>query len=959
MSDGIELCPHVLLRISSHPFEEFDGLNLFESLKVIRRGRRLQAQLDKLKDRISSALYKIIPALADTRLQNLMLNFRRDMYNERYIPPEKAALLDSCFPETVKEDWRRYRELVEKMQAAHQEGREIFNREVNEARQRLRTLAEGKTLQKGLLLASQSLLERVSSYLERGGQPSKKDYQTEKSLIKYISRMYAKTSPFSTFTNLSLVGVGGGSRVFTFSQDHRFRTRNHIRLNNFLFQYLRGLLTQNAQVARLLLVRPNPTLKQEEEHYVFLTNSNNVEAFQRIPANPVLEVFRVLSSEQKQGITIDGLIRTIMENEYIDAPAEDIEAYIRQLVEYGFLEFNFEVSGIDPDWDIKLCRKLAAVAERIPLVGELLGVLEEIRRLADRYGEAELADRKEILENAFTQFRTICMKLHQAAGLPEEERKSPVERQAMAKKEAGKREAESGKAERDGNGGEAEEVFKHRSNTYFNFKPEQMFYEDTTVDISGEIDEGSLSTFASTLHRLLQKMKGFEGQLDERDKMRYYFEKKYGPDTKVDLVTFYEDYYREFKKPEAREKEKADQPPPPVVPAIAARKKSNKRWMERLTSHLKKKIADSEGEVNIGFNELDRLERENGDGAGNGVVGCSFGAFVQFFLAEQPDGGTKLMGAVNSCFPGFGKMFSRFLHVFDDTVTRDIRRQNESLGSDHLLIEDTDASYFNANLHPPLLPFEIWMPSGHNSLPPEGQIPITELQVTMDKAAAEIRLIHQPSQKRAFVFDLGFQGHMGRSQLFQLLEKFSLARYLFYTPVINAVNSAGRADVSPEKIAEGKIWSQPRIVYENCLVLQRRAWYVPRVKLPFRQAGEDDWSYFYRLNGWREALGIPDEIFIFLFNRWDRENIKPEEQKRIGRDDYKPQYISFRNPFLVSLFEKSLNKVPRTLRIVEMLPDSRQLLKIGGNRHIMEFLVQWACQEDIIPGGTVGQKRAK
>jgi hypothetical protein len=943
VSEGVELFPHVLLRVSGGPFGEFESLNVPESMKVVEEKMRLQGEVDQLKEKISSALYEIIPLLADKKLQNLMLNFRRDVYNERPFPPRKMEQLQPHLPDTVKEDWRQYRELTEAMRAIHQKGRETFNREMAGARQSLRSLAEGKTLQKGLLLASQSLLERIASYLGRGAQLRKKDFQTEKSLIKYLSRMYAKTSPFSTFTNLATARIGSSAALFSFNRDSQPRTRNHIRLNNFLYQFLRGLLSQHREIAYFLPVRPNPTLKQQDDHYVFLTNSNNIEAFQRIPGNPVLEVFRVLSGQQRQGIAIGQLIQTIVDNEYIDAPAEEIEAYLRQLIDYGFLEFNFGVSGIDPDWDIKLREQLAAAAEKIPLVTELTGVLAEVRQLAERYGEAGVDSRKEILEQAFARFRGICMKLHQAAGLPEEERKSAEELKKIRQQQEQKRGEDEEKTEE-----EQEEVFRHRSNTYFYFKPEQMFYEDTTVETSGEIDGRSLSQFTASLHRLLQRMKRFEGHRDERDKMRHYFLQKYGPGARVDLFTFYEDYYREFKKPEARELEKPKQEQSGAfeVPAAVTRREENKRWQERLTAYVKQRDVAGQQEIDIDFETVDRLNREIPDNTGEESGRGSYGAFVQFYVQEADDGKARLMGVLNASFPGFGKMFSRFLHVFEAAITEDVRRHNESLRGDYIFIEDTDASYFNANLHPPLMPFEIWMPSGHNSLPPERQIPITELQVRLDKESGDIRLDHQPTQKRAFVFDLGFQGQMGRSQLFQLLEKFTMVRYLFCMPLVNAVNRGLEGGLNGEKETGGKIRLQPRIVYEGSIVLQRQTWYVPRGELPFRQADEDDWCYFCRLNEWRRSLGIPDEVFIFLFNRWEREDIKAEEGKKIGRDDYKPQYISFGNPFLVTLFEKSLTRVPRTLRIVEMLPNSHQLLQLGQHRHIMEFLVQW-CQDEV------------
>ena len=116
--------------------------------------------------------------------------------------------------------------------------------------------------------------------------------------------------------------------------------------------------------------------------------------------------------------------------------------------------------------------------------------------------------------------------------------------------------------------------------------------------------------------------------------------------------------------------------------------------------------------------------------------------------------------------------------------------------------------------------------------------------------------------------------------------------------------------------------------------------------LPIRKPKENDWNYWVRLNEWRAANQIPEEGFLFITNRWDSENLKPEDRKKLGRDDYKPQYINFYNPFLVNLFEKLLEKVPNTLRIEEMLPGSKYLQKFNHQRYITECVFQWYNYEN-------------
>jgi hypothetical protein len=973
-----------MIRVSGGPFEKLESLKLTETPRLIDTIAGHKEKLDPLKQSISDELYQLIPGVEDKAMQNLLVKIRRDVFNERNVSPERMERIKPHLPESLTADIAGYLRIREDINGLREEGETLFAKETEEARKILASQAMDEDLQNGLLLSSQSLFKRIPDYVkkvEKQARLKKKDFQVERGLTKYTSRMYGKTSPFSTFTNLVIGNItadapppdsaGQISPLLRLKKGTKPKVLNHIRINNFLYQYLNTMFTKNPGIFRHFLIRPNPTLKKNEDHYLFLTNSNNIEAFQRIPANPALEVFTYLSTQKKEGIVYNEMVRSIIENEYIDAPAETLEDFINQLLDYGFLEFNIGVSGIDPDWDKELAKKLKHLETELPLIKELLATLKKVRTLADRYGESSSDKRTQILNEAFEDFRAICMKLHEDAGLPEDERKTPEELQKIraeqmeeAKKEEDQKdekkgdvqdeekvEKPEGTAENDNKEEDEDQPFKQVSTTYFNFKPENMFYEDTSLDVVPQLDEKQVLQLTGILNELLQKVISFEGMFDERGKMLHYFSNKYGTDASIDMLTFYEDYYREFKKPEAKRQEKKEQDDAPPIPVLEKRTQKNAQWREKFLSLMKDRVDRTSDEVNVSLRDLEDTEKAFPDDSAAPVSPCSFGSFIHFFVEKTPQG-EKLMGVLNSSFPGFGKMFSRFLHIFDDVVTADMRRWNESLAKESdLLLEDSDASYFNANLHPPLMPFEIRTPNGHNSLPSEKQIPVTELQVRVNEAENRLQLVHAPTGKRAYVFDLGFQGHRGRSQLFQLLEKFSLARYLYPHPVLNGINTlyAGEKEKREKVEKEGEekekprpvIRIQPRVVYQDRIILQRKTWYVPRELLPLREPQENDWAWFCRVNEWRIQQGMPEEVFIFVVDRSGMQNIKPEAQRKISRDDYKPQYISFKNPFLINLLEKGMSRVPDVFKIVEMLPNSRQLLGIGSNRYITEFVLQW------------------
>lgn len=956
----MEVFPHILCRIGGISFDELTALEASETMKHIEHIAELRTKLETERVKLCELLHTSIAAQTDHKLQNQLLNAKRSIFNGKSLKEKEAEETLHTVSGETETILRNFLKLESCLQQRIKEAELVFNRETIASREHLKKLAGNEELQKGLLLSSQTLLQAIQNYSNHTGtELRKKELKTEESLLKYLSRMGAKTSPFSTFTNLSLGKVVDQRQGSILQAEKGGRkVSSHVCLNNLLYNYIRTLLYHLPEVYRWFKIRPNPTISIESENYLFLTNNNNIEAFQRIGANPVVELFYELTKDQAAGIVYEDLIKDIIENEYFDAEKEEIEEYINQLVSYGFLEFNIGVSGIDPHWDYRLVEILDSIQEHSSLIADLSKMLKDVRGMAQAYGSADLEGRKTAIAKAFDRLRATCMQLHAAAGLPEDERKTQEELAQLAaekKKELeAKKETETAKEEpkAETSDSESEEAFTHKSSTYFHFKAEQLFYEDTTVGIAPQLSQQEISSLTGSLHQLLSSLQNFEGFLDEKEKMQQYFLQKYEKNAVVSLTRFYEDYFREVKKPEAEQQNKAkeylietrkkkaeayakgeaftpekgpEEKPILEIPVSKARSEANKAFSAAFAkAHFERN--EIRGVQHIRPDQLPSPEPYT-----NAI---SFGAFAQVF---EENGQTKAV--INNAFPGFGKMFSRFLHILPEQLTADIRQWNSSGQGESIFIENCDASFFNANLHPPLLPHEVWMPGGHNSLPASEQIPVTELNLCFSEEKNCLQLQHA-SGKAAYIFDLGFQGYRGRSQLFQLLAKFTLIKYISWHPLTHALS----LHINPKENWEtlsGPIES-PRIVFDNKLVLQRRSWQVKKEHLPSLDPGESEWSYFLKVNTWRKKYDIPDEVFVFMTNHGEMENLTPEQMKKLGRDGYKPQYIDFSKPvFVVNLLEKMIEKVAIYMKIEEMLPGSKDLLKAGDKRYVSEFVVQW------------------
>ncbi|HEX4888000.1 MAG TPA: lantibiotic dehydratase [Luteibaculaceae bacterium] len=922
----MKLFPHFIARVSGMPFTSLRGLEQRGLIDPCLQLTEAKMASKRSALQLSEALHGYIATVSDSKIQNQMINLRRKIFQGKTLQAAERERLEGLIQPDVKQWFGQWSADVERVEQLSRSFADAYAAACKQSRENLAELAQNKDLQKGLILSSQALLNNISGYQKNLDQLRKKELKTEESLLKYITRMAAKTSPFSTFTNLihGTYNEDEAGEAMTMTVDGQHTIISSVTLNNALFGYLNTLICKVPELYRCIQIRLNPTLTLQQENYVFLTNHNNIESFQRIPHNPVVELFHELIAGQETAVSLGTLVDEIVNEEYIDAPAEEIEGYLKQLVDYGFIEFDLGVSGLDPFWDRRLRAVLTDWLPHTSLAQPLMEVLESMRNQAVAYQHADVAGRQKLLQEAHAQFRAVCMQLHEAAGLPAEERRSREELEAEAAKKiaaAAKNQPQEDPKEKKL---DEDQVFQHQSSTYFHFKPEQMFYEDTTTSASIQVQAAAMQEVLAQADDLVNRMLEFDGMEEEQEKMRVFFAQQYASENRVPVMTFYEDYFRLVKIPEAKRQQEAkekNEVAAPVIdlPQFEEKRKALNDKVSQFTDALKTKSL-SLPVVHLSSRDLDPFFPVLTSG------GSSRGAFIQPFASDL-----GLSAVLNGVFAGNGKMFSRFLHMFDDTFTDAIRADNAH--EDVIRIENADASMFNANLHPPLMGREIWMPGGQNSLPHDAQVPITDLLIGKENDGS-LYLIQESSGKRAEVYDLGFQGQRGRSQLFQLLAKFSPVKATQLYPAVTAVNQLFQTQ-------ENEVVRYPRVVYNQKLILQRSRWMVPVSKLPSCDAQMTDAQRFELISGWRNDLGIPDRVFIYLTNSGEQQGLNNEQLRRLGRDGYKPQFISFTSPLLVNLFADMIARVPVQLRVDEAFPGEDQMLQCNGERWVNECVVQW------------------
>jgi hypothetical protein len=908
-----ECFPLLVVRAAAGAFEDLVRLDLAEAPRLFGEARSVRARLAALAESLRDEAFAAVRGCEDAALRRALIAAKRDLFNGRMLDTKAVTALQ---PANLP-SFAPYVAALQELGEAERLAAATFDKEVAVARRELRALGAREALQRPLVLSSSVFLEQLRRYVARDGHPpTAKDLDIERGLMKYLPRMHAKTSPFSTFCHLA------SARLEDLDDDSIVRpdgvTGAHTlsRINNYVWVMLRPLVPSVPAIAERLPVRVNPTLTATADEFRFLINIRNIESFQSIP---VLEGLREIAEMAADAPPLALLIDRVNGAEIIDGTRAEVRAFIDRLLDAGFLEFDFGISGTDPDWDRAVVRMLEPVADGCAPAADVIASLNALRGQAVAFGTTDADGRTEILRRCNEQLRGARVSLGQMAGV---DPAAPVH---------GPLDLSVGLTIKNVDRGVM-------------IADQLLLYEDSVMNGELLLNRRHLDPIADSLARLSDDLAFTDGVEGERHQMLCYFTAKYGEIATVPLIRFYEDYFRDCKIAEQAAEQVAKakgEPPAPVSypgseahrVALESLNAETQRWSDAIAARLIGRRVREE-QVNI--------EREDMDAAFAAVpltrVGAdSSSAFVQL---ARVDG--EMAVVLNMIGPGYGKSMSRFLHLFPPHCTEAVREANARASSKTRLVELRDASSHNANLHPPLLDYEISSPGAQTSFRRENQLPVTDLAVRVGDDGL-LWLIRASTGERLEVLDLGFQGLNGRSQMFRLLARgFTRAHYVRRMLLFRAATIAWERTLKRGSDSADEITARPRVVYDRRIVLQRRTWTVPLHRLPLRLRGESDAAYFSRIDEWRIAHGMPEYVFAFVTR--ERGQVDPKDSK-LQRDDYKPQFISFRNWFCVTVFEKLISRTNKMLTIQEMLPGPEDMLQLDGRRYPMELIIQWSPRE--------------
>lgn len=401
------LTPAVLIRTAGLPLSALDSLRAPATAALIDQILADEEWCRSKADALCEALYQAFRECpeSDQAGRRTLLQVKRAIFNGRSVRELEATLpyLSSEAAESLLE-WQR-RMAGRPALLLQAEG--TLAAEVVTGRGALQAYARDRRFQTAMSLASRSLFEKLTRYAETAiDQHHGRLRKMENRLVAYLSRMAAKTSPFSLFT---AVTPGGWTerptpRVLHLAPSAPGETL-HVQVGHLPLRQLVEAIRQHPSLRRHLplWVNPHQWIDGDKRHiYRRLESgparprvSHNQERLSVLPNAPALTAWAAqIQPGESYAAAVARLASKGMDPTKV---AESLD----QLIQKGVLLLEPPLAEQEPDL-------LGALIDLLSPIPEAANLLRPLRRLQDLYAHfpvAEPAERVALLASIQVTFQ--------------------------------------------------------------------------------------------------------------------------------------------------------------------------------------------------------------------------------------------------------------------------------------------------------------------------------------------------------------------------------------------------------------------------------------------------------------------------------------------------------------------------------------------------------------------------
>ncbi|ACY14042.1 lantibiotic dehydratase [Haliangium ochraceum] len=870
MSDRSDTSPVLaIIRVAGLPSTAITALRAPKAMADIDALLALEAQLEALREQTSDAIFETL-SNADPDSRRYLLRLKRDCFNGRSVRKHKRAPYWQSLQRWIGDLGERLVASEEEIAAVSERFSAHYFSERDAARRHLRSLTRESALMRGITLASPRLVEHIDRLHEREVDSyRRRELKVAHSFLRYASRAAAKLSPYSTLGKLALAGIrsepddtGPAVRYLARTQ----REHSLVRVKRYLLdQCCRLLLFHNAVRDRMVLTVNATTEDRGDGLYRFLRPmvlTFNEDSGDLQHAQPSIVQVRL------RGPLIEWLRSSLAQpnhtyaealqnmQSHFDTTADSIEPTLAKLIEIGFLR-------LIPPWashEIHLEPRLLRFLQAIPDEPSLRPSIEVLERLVAV--ESEFADAAEPLQ-AVREIDSLVPELFariRAAARPES--KLSLE-----------------KAEHN----YYEDLFIYADEAAADAQtpspaPAREILHLDRSTAKELVDAGGLLFSLSNL---------YEPRYEFQHALFHYVAEKWPGQTQIPFLEFFATVQPLLEKYLAY----LAQPSGGVFnPYQLDEIDALTQLRERIQSEFVALYTEDEDGLHLPEEALRALVAE---------IPANYRRMVESCLFVQPADATGTRWVANRFFESTGRFSCRYTAVLgDDTLPAYIERfeRGGRIQVDGEEVEFLDMLFTRGNtvsLHWPQTPKVLEIPGERADVPESKRRLLRDLVIAVE-----------PERGRCVVRDLGGQRYL--PCFLSPLQQEYLPSIFKLLDVFGCIPRTSLRLHRPTQRRDD-IEIHPRLQLGRLVVLRKR-WIIPIDSLPQWPNSEQD--AFLAIQRWRLNYGIPRQCFL----------IEQVTAAQTTRNVFKPQYIDFGAPELVSLFRSASLLAKGSITLEEALP---------------------------------------
>jgi len=873
----------VIVRVSGLPVSAVVALRGERAMTAVARLDELDAEMAALREQTAARIFTVLSE-TDPESRRHLLKLKRDCFNGRPLRNHRQGAHWASLRAWLGPDLGdRLAATEDALNAAREQFRRRYFEDRDRAREHLRSLTRHAELMRGVALASPGLTEHLERLHACDVQHyQRREHKVAHSLLRYVTRAAVKLSPYSTLSKVGLGVIGGGAAggaAVQFLAGERSE-RSLVRVKRYLLDQCCRLLFYHPAVRDQLAVCLNDTVEQiGDARYRFL---------RPMVLEPDPETGELRHAQPS-------IVQVRLRGPLIDWTREALAgdhvtyAAARELATRTFGADRNEVQAI---------------------LDQLLGI--GFLRLIPPWPSYEPH-----LEPRLLQFlRSI-----DAGGALDEVIATLAQLVAIQDGFARSTDPLRAVREMDRTVSLLFERIKvaTRPDSALRFeKAEQNYYEDVLVHSrdrapTGEVvrmDHAVAEDLSRTGELLWRLCHLYEPEHEFRHALYHFMSERWPGRDRVPFLELFaavqpllENYLAYLAVPANR----AQPFDPFALDEIAA--------LARLRQELDRAfhalyVEDDHG-VRIPIDALRALA---------GRVPERYRPPVPPCLFVQPADAAGQSWVVNRFFESTGRFSARYTAAMEPDMRAaavDHLERRGRLTVDGGEVELLDMLFTRSNtvsLHWPQTPKLLMVPGEHAELDGERCRRLRDLAVTFDHERRQCELRDGHGQRYLPCF-LSPQQPEVLPSLHKMLSLFGIL-------------PRGGLQIGRTAQVNDGVLVYPRLSLGRLVILRKR-WLVPLDRRPLRGQREDD--DFLAVQRWRRRHAIPMQCYLI-------EAVSPEHSKR---PVYKPQYIDFGAPELVTLFLASLAAAEEPITLEEALPVPDQFPADGsGVRRGVELIIE-------------------